>query len=266
MAGWRMWGEEARATVLLAWPMILTNLGQTAMTATDVLMMGRLGAERACRRLAGLQPLFPAADLRPRPDAGDVADDRDGARPQAPFGARRAPHRAPGPVDRHHRRAADLGFPVAGRGDPARDGPGPELAVLAGSYVRALQWAVLPFYGYIVLRSFISALERPGWALAVVFLAVGFNVFANWCLMYGNLGFPALGLPGAGWPPPDLFDADVRGPGTVVIAHRRNSAATACSAASGAPTGRASARCLVSACRSPACSPSRCRSSTSPPS
>ena len=29
--------------LLLAWPMILTNLGQTAMTATDVLMMGRLG-------------------------------------------------------------------------------------------------------------------------------------------------------------------------------------------------------------------------------
>ena len=28
--------------------------------------------------------------------------------------------------------------------------------------------AVLPFYGYIVLRSFISALERPGWALVML--------------------------------------------------------------------------------------------------
>ena len=61
-----------------------------------------------------------------------------------------------------------------------------------------LQWAVLPFYGYLVLRSFISALERPGWALVIVFFAVAFNAFANWVLMYGNLGFPALGLPGSG--------------------------------------------------------------------
>ena len=73
------------------------------------------------------------------------------------------------------------------------------LARDAGAYVRALQWAVLPFYGYIVLRSFISALQRPGWALAIVFGAVIFNVFANWVLMFGNLGFPALGIVGAGW-------------------------------------------------------------------
>ena len=38
------WRGEVRAMLQLAWPMILTNLGQTAMTATDVLMMGRLGA------------------------------------------------------------------------------------------------------------------------------------------------------------------------------------------------------------------------------
>jgi MATE family multidrug resistance protein len=74
----------------------------------------------------------------------------------------------------------------------------PRLAALAGSYVRTLMWASLPFYGYIVLRSFISALERPGWALVIVFAAIVFNVLANWCLMYGNLGFPALGVVGSG--------------------------------------------------------------------
>ena len=39
------WREEMRAMLQLSWPMILTNLGQTAMTATDVLMMGRLGPD-----------------------------------------------------------------------------------------------------------------------------------------------------------------------------------------------------------------------------
>src|SRR5690606_35740261 len=47
-------------------------------------------------------------------------------------------------------------------------------------------------------RSFISALERPGWALVIVFAAVGVNAFLNWCLMFGNLGFPRWGLFGAG--------------------------------------------------------------------
>ena len=56
-------------------------------------------------------------------------------------------------------------------------GQEPALAQQAGIYVRWLQWAVLPFYGYIVLRSFISALERPGWALVIVFVAVAFNAF-----------------------------------------------------------------------------------------
>ena len=39
------WRAEIRAMLQLSWPMVLTNLGQTAMTATDVLMMGRLGPD-----------------------------------------------------------------------------------------------------------------------------------------------------------------------------------------------------------------------------
>lgn len=39
------WTTEARATVALGWPLILTNLAQTAMTATDVVMMGWLGPD-----------------------------------------------------------------------------------------------------------------------------------------------------------------------------------------------------------------------------
>jgi MATE family multidrug resistance protein len=77
-------------------------------------------------------------------------------------------------------------------------GQDPALSAEAGRYVRAMQWAILPFYGFIVLRSFVSALERPGWALVIVFCAVLFNILANWCLMFGNLGFPAMGIVGAG--------------------------------------------------------------------
>ena len=39
------WMDEVRTTLALAWPLILTNLAQTGMTTTDVVMMGRLGPE-----------------------------------------------------------------------------------------------------------------------------------------------------------------------------------------------------------------------------
>ncbi len=68
----------------------------------------------------------------------------------------------------------------------------------AGNYMRALQWAVLPFYGYIVLRSFIAALERPGWALVIAIVSVAFNALANWVLIFGHFGFPKLGIVGSG--------------------------------------------------------------------
>jgi MATE family multidrug resistance protein len=77
-------------------------------------------------------------------------------------------------------------------------GQNPDLAEQAGHYVRALQWAVLPFYGYIVLRSFIASLERPGWALIIAIVAVGCNALANWCLIFGHFGFPKLGIVGSG--------------------------------------------------------------------
>jgi MATE family multidrug resistance protein len=77
-------------------------------------------------------------------------------------------------------------------------GQKPKLAHEAGVYVHWLQWAVLPFYGYLVLRSFLSALERPRWALVIVVIAVAFNAFANWLLIFGNLGFPRMGIAGSG--------------------------------------------------------------------
>jgi multidrug resistance protein, MATE family len=72
------------------------------------------------------------------------------------------------------------------------------IAALSGTYVRTLQWAALPFYGYIVLRSFISVLERPMWALAITIAAVGLNALANYALIFGNFGLPALGIRGSG--------------------------------------------------------------------
>ena len=39
------WGAEVRATLALAWPIILTNVAQVGLATTDVVMMGWLGPE-----------------------------------------------------------------------------------------------------------------------------------------------------------------------------------------------------------------------------
>ena len=73
-----------------------------------------------------------------------------------------------------------------------------DLASAAAGYLHTFQWSVLPFLLYLVLRNFISALERPLSAVWVGGLAVVLNAFLVWVLMFGRLGFPPLGLPGAG--------------------------------------------------------------------
>ena len=55
------WGTEFRATFALAWPLVIAQVAQNALQATDVLMMGWLGPEAlAAGTLANsfLMPLF----------------------------------------------------------------------------------------------------------------------------------------------------------------------------------------------------------------
>jgi MATE family multidrug resistance protein len=77
-------------------------------------------------------------------------------------------------------------------------GQDPELSADAAKFVRALQWGLLPALLYLVLRAFVSALEKPIWSLIVACAAVIFNGLINYVLIFGKLGFPALGLLGAG--------------------------------------------------------------------
>jgi len=55
------WRGNFVATLQLAWPMVLTNLAQTAMIVTDVVFIGRLGPQSLARGIVEDISAVPAA-------------------------------------------------------------------------------------------------------------------------------------------------------------------------------------------------------------
>ncbi len=76
-------------------------------------------------------------------------------------------------------------------------GQAPDVAELAQSYLRILQWGMFPALLVMVLRSFASALQRAGIVLYVTLGMFAFNAVVDYGLIFGNLGMPKLGLNGA---------------------------------------------------------------------
>jgi MATE family multidrug resistance protein len=58
---------------------------------------------------------------------------------------------------------------------------------------------MLPVMIYQAFRQFSEGLEIMYPALVIGLLMIPINAFGNWLLIFGNWGFPAMGLEGAGW-------------------------------------------------------------------
>jgi len=197
-AGLSTWLSEIRASLYLGWPLILTNLAQTALTATDLALIGRLGpADLAAAALsASLYHALMFFSLGVMSAAIPII--------ATSLGARRFAIREVRSTVRHGLCSAflicipiwtllwhaDTLFILMGQ--PV------ETATHSMQFMRGLQWALLPYLAYIVLRSFLNAQESPLWTLLVACIAIVFNAFAGWCLIFGKFGFPAMGLRGAG--------------------------------------------------------------------
>ena len=75
----------------------------------------------------------------------------------------------------------------------------PEVIPGAAAYSKALIGGMLPFYGFIVFRQVLQAVGRVAPVVWTIVLANLLNAGANWVLIYGNLGAPAMGALGSGW-------------------------------------------------------------------
>jgi MATE family multidrug resistance protein len=72
-----------------------------------------------------------------------------------------------------------------------------DLSALAQAYLRIAGLSIGPAVLITVLRSHLSALERPRVVLWAWLAGVALNIALNWVLIFGNLGAPALGVRGA---------------------------------------------------------------------
>jgi MATE family multidrug resistance protein len=192
------WWQELGALSALAWPIAATNLAQIAMSATDVALMGQLGPETMAAGALGANLYFVAlvfgigllnavAPLTARALGRDSEAREDVARTVRQGLWSSVLLAIPCWIALWWSEAILLAM-----------GQAPELAAAAGIYVRWLQWALLPFWCYLVLRSFISVLERPFWALIIGVFGVLANAAGNWCLMLGHCGFAPIGIAGSG--------------------------------------------------------------------
>jgi MATE family multidrug resistance protein len=192
------WGQELRATLALAWPLILSNLTMALIQATDVVLMGWLGPHELAASALGLNLTFVFTLL----GIGVVAA-------SSPLMATALGTRsnAVRDVRRSFRQACWVAICISlvtwvvlwNASDVIQLlGQQPALARDAELFLHGYMWSILPFLLFQAMRNFLSALERPAWIFIVSAAGIVLNAGLGWALIFGRLGLPELGIFGGG--------------------------------------------------------------------
>jgi MATE family multidrug resistance protein len=192
------WRMELRATMALAWPLILANLTQQAIQATDVLLMGRLGAAQLAAATLALNLTFTfnllmlGLLIASSPMMATALGKRSNA-------------------VRDVRRTFRAGLWLLAFALPPywlllwhvgtfmqAFGETESLARQGQTFLRAYMWCTAPWLLFQLLRNFVSALERPRAILWLSVSGIALNALLSWSFIFGHFGMPALGLAGGG--------------------------------------------------------------------
>ncbi|MEN3210523.1 MATE family efflux transporter [Methylorubrum populi] len=187
------WLDELRATLKLSAPLVLINLAQHGLVASNAVLLGRLGAEPiAAGALAtSLYLLLFIGGIGLTSSVAPLVAEAVGQGAEAAGGVRRTV-----------RAGLWVGFLVT-----LALMPGlwfteallrllhqePAVARDAGAYMRVLQWWMVPALAFMVLKGALAALQRPGPPLAVSLVALPLNLALGAFFAFGP---PDLGIVG----------------------------------------------------------------------
>ena len=187
---------DARAVVVVGWPLILNNLFNIGVNVSDTLMVGRLGATQ----LAGLSigsSLWIVTFL-----AGLGILMALGPTVSQHYGARRMLQ-----IGRDTRQAVWLALGISAIVAVVLNHVSPlllwlgietDVVDLAQGYLRGVSIGVPGCYLYHVMRQLNEGIGRTIPIMVVMGIALIANVAISYCLVFGALGFPALGAVGSG--------------------------------------------------------------------
>lgn len=192
------WRGEARATLVLATPLVLSNLAQAMIATTDVLLLGRLGPDALAAGALGVNLVnaFLIFGIGLITAVSPMIAREIGRKPHSVRDVRRTVRQAMWSAALLALLFwAILAFarPIFGLLDQD-----PALAREAAAFTHMMMWGMLPFFLFLVLRWFMAALEMPNWALVIGAGTVVVNAVLNYGLIFGKLGLPAMGVVGAG--------------------------------------------------------------------
>lgn len=188
---------EFRDTLRMALPVVATQLGSVAMGTVDTLMAGRLGAEAI-----SAVGLGSSVGFLPLIMGSGALMGLDPVIAQA-YGAGR--YEQCGRALRHGLvLAVCMSIPLVAVlwqshwildaiGEPA------PLVERAAPFLRIWGLGALPFLVFAALRQFLQGVGIVAPAMWIVLGANVLNAVANWALIFGHAGMPALGIQGSAW-------------------------------------------------------------------
>jgi MATE family multidrug resistance protein len=187
--------SELRATVALAVPVVVVQLGFMLMGVVDTLMVGRLSATALAAVAIGNLYFFNVSIL-----ATGTLMALDPIVAQAVgAGDNETVARA---VQRGLIISCGLSVVTAALLTPASQvltalHQPAEIIPGAGSYLRISIAGVAPYLAFVVLRQSLQAMHRVAPIVWTVIVANIANAVLNWVFVYGHLGSPALGVAGS---------------------------------------------------------------------
>lgn len=188
-------GEELRALLSLAIPVVLSELGWMTMTIVDLIMVGRLGPDAI-----GAVGLGNAIYYAPSLFGIGLLLGLDTLVSQS-WGA--------GRFDDCHRSLAQamyigLAFTpllmlsmLAAQRIFTGHGVDPTVAALTRTYVSTLNWGTFPLLVYGGFRRYLQGVARVRPVTFALVSANLVNVLFNWLFIYGHCGFPVMGVHGS---------------------------------------------------------------------